>query len=135
MYEINFVTHLKHVRKHKCIVQSSAFLVRVTVSHLTQRVTMVSFRIWRWEGTVIQFRNSKQRLEAAPFTEPHDMLHFLQCSSMEYQQLGRDRTISWTYDPHDQYFLYKILCNQTTLNVYNDAKEISDLEKTEWTVS
>lgn len=50
-------------------------------------------RYGAWEGTVIQFRNSKQRLEATPLTEPHDMLCFLLCNSLEYQQLGRDRTL------------------------------------------
>lgn len=81
------------------------------------RIIRESFRIGAWERTVIPFRSSKQRLEATPFTEPHDMLYFLQCNSLEYQQLGRDRTLSWTCGPHGQYFLYKVLCNQTTLNV------------------
>lgn len=45
MYVLKIFMHLKHVKRYKCIVQSSAFLVGITVSHLTQRV-MVSFRIW-----------------------------------------------------------------------------------------
>lgn len=70
-----------------------------------------------WEGAVIQLRNSKQRLGATPFTEPHDMLYFLQCNNLEYWQLGRERTLSWTCGPRGQYFLYKMLCNQATLSV------------------
>lgn len=36
MHVLKFVMYLKHVRRYKCVVQSSAFLVRVTIPFYTE---------------------------------------------------------------------------------------------------
>lgn len=126
---LKFVTHLKHVRRDKCIVQSSPFLVRVTIP-FNRELSQYLLRYGAWEGADSSGTANKGLRQHLSLNHT---ICCISCCVTAWNINSREETgLSWTCGPHGQYFLYKIVCNQSALYVVpSDAKEISDLKKTE----